>query len=179
MLGDMAKKGVTEHKGRSPFFPHALININAIPLKETESPLTNRDLRFSDCHDYIKYLPSWLKKNNGKGFMLVTDLIPNGKIRFGSWEELMSNERFKKEIAWLLKFSKLSEYHLELAEQNPSVPIYLSTDMCMYDKYLRDMVEKETGVRPDYSMLKPQCMIEADVLRFEEWFRSRNKIIYK
>jgi hypothetical protein len=179
MLGDMGKKVVTEHKGRSPFFPRICINLNALPLGEYETPFTNRDLRFTQLRDYFKYVPATTHKAKDKPFMLITDLIPNGKIRFGTWEELISNKQFEKEIAWLLKFSDMRPELLEIAEQNMQVAIYIYTDVYKYDKYLKDMVEKETGVRPNYSMLKAKALNEADVLRFEEWMKNKNKIVYK
>lgn len=179
MIKDVAEKVLIEHQGRKLIFPRLCVNLDGLPLKDFESPLTNRNLRFTNFKDYFKYQPSVKRSQKDRPFLLMTDLAPNRCIRFGSWEELINMEEIKKEVSWLLKFTEMRPELLEIAEQNIQIPIYINMDVYAYDKYLRDMVEKETGVRPDYSMLKPKAFSEADIQRFEDWMKNKGKIIYK
>lgn len=179
MIKDVADKVLIEHQGRKPIFPRLCVNLDGLPLGDYETPLTNRNLRFTNFNDYIKYQPSVKRSQQNQPFILMTDLAPNRCIRFGSWEELINNKAIAKEIAWLLQFSEIKPELLEIAKQNLQIPIYICIDICAYDKYLKDIVESETGVRPDYSMLKPRAFTEADIQRYEDWQHNKNKIIYK
>ena len=180
MLGDRARQINTDvtilNSINKSLQARSLINLNSIPLRETDlTPASDPDLRFTDFFYSLKYKPSYKNSRQDQPFLIYSDLIVERKkyVRFGTIKELEERAKTDKEIAFILKWCDLTEERLEQARSCIQLDLPLPFDILVYEKYLKDIVEKETGVRPEGTMLRPQTVEECERVRVQVYVNGK------
>lgn len=176
MLGDLERLAIAEDRKRVTLSPRGTVNINKIPLKENDYPTELKgDIKNTNFCYYIKYKPSPDKKNFGKPFIIVADILPSAKLRFVNYAYLKNYAKKNKHLQWILDNTDLSEELVTLAGENLDLAIYLHFDYVGYANMLKEQIYKETGVWPKYSVFRELNVAKADRARYEAWIESRKK----
>lgn len=184
MLGDKIRDVLAENSLKFPFVPRACLNINSVPLKPGETPTTNSDLRYSRMEAYIVYKPYPFRKYRGRDFLIRSDMFTQAeRYRFKDIEDVIEQSKEIKELAFVLQWSNLTEELLAVAKELKQVQIPLPFDILKYRNHLQDIIEAETGERPEAGLLQEIHLeisndkrVEDDILNTRaEYARSARK----
>ena len=180
MLGDRAREINTDvtilNSINKSLQARLMINLNSIPLKETEiSPANNPDLRYTDFRYELRYKPSYKDYKKDIPFLIHSDLFISRKkyIRFGTVKELEERAKTDKEIAFILKWCDLTEERLTQARNCVQMDFPLPINTVKLEEYLKDIVEKETGIRPEGTMFKPQEIERSENTRIQVYVNGK------
>lgn len=140
MIGDLAKEANAQNTRSEPIQSRAYISLNNELLKDGDNPSNNKDIRATNFVYYIKYKPSYLTKYKTKPFVLVSDVIYGGKIRFNSFNFLKEVAKRDKSVKWLLDNCDFDPYLLAVAKCNYDMVIYVPFNA---GKYRRKLVKQQ------------------------------------
>ena len=139
MIGDLAKRGVTEESANKVCNPYAYLSVNSLPYNEEKNP---DDLKFTVFRYFLRYKPATNKIYKKKKFIISCDLIDDGvgksSTRVINYDDVVERAKTHKSIAWLLRHTNISPELFEVAEANPGVFIPISFDVVEYLKKIGD-----------------------------------------
>lgn len=168
MLGDLAREryALTLKTLNYPLVARLKIDLRGIPVifGETDDILDNPHIRNTIPFYRIKYLPSFKPKYKDRPMLLETDLYLEKKlIRFNTYADLVEMSKEDEAIAFILKWTNLSEELIEFAKQYVQIPIPFHLDVLKYEAEMR----KQLG-DPEASVFKAKWMMEMELERIEE-----------
>lgn len=176
MLGDLGRRALAEDVEYLPLGTRALVNINNIPLKEGDCPTSSYDdIRYTDFEYYIKFKPRAEQRFEGQSFFIVADILPSQKLRFKSWEYLLTLTKKNKHLKWLIENTDLCKEKIDLAFENLNLPIRVNFDQVKHSNMLKQQIFEQTGEWPNYSMYREVGLAKADRARYEAWLEKRKK----
>lgn len=175
MLGDLARENyaLTLKTLNYPLVARLKIDLRGIPVifGETDDIQTNPHLRNTLPLYRIKYIPSYKPKYKGKPMLLETDLYLDRKIiRFDTYADLVEMAKEDEAIAFILKWTNLSEELIEFAKQYIQIQIPFYFDVLRYEAEMR----RQLG-DPEASVFKADWMIEMELDRIEEVWKEKHK----
>ena len=169
MLGDKNRLILAENSLKIRIVAYACLNINSVPLKSGETPTTNCDLRYTRMETYIVCKPFAFKKYRGRDFFIRSDMFTQyERYRFRDMEDLIEQSKEVKELEFLLQWSNLTEEHIAVARELKQVQIPIAFDIVRYKKHLQDMIEAETGERPETGLFYEKEMEIVNDKRVED-----------
>lgn len=168
MLGDLARQqyALTLKTLNYPLVARLKIDLRGIPVifGETDDILDNPHIRNTLPLYRIKYIPSYKPKYKGKPMLLETDLYLERKVvRFDTYADLVEMAKEDEAIAFILKWTNISEELIEFAKQYVQIPIPFYFDVLRYEAEMR----RQLG-DPEASVFKAKWMIEMEMERIEE-----------
>lgn len=168
MLGDLAREryALTLKTLNYPLVARLKIDLRGIPVifGETDDIQVNPHIRNTLPLYRIKYIPSYKPKYKGKSMLLETDLYLDRKIiRFDTYADLVEMAKEDEAIAFVLKWTNLSEELIEFAKQYVQIQIPFYFDVLRYEAEMR----RQLG-DPEASVFKAKWMIEMEMERIEE-----------
>jgi len=145
MIGDLAKRGVTEESANKVCNPYAKISLNDLPC-HMETDLTA--LKTTDFRYVLRYKPAPNKIYKNKKFIISCDLIDDGvgktSTRVIDYKDLVERAKTHKSLAWLIRNTNISANLFKIAETNPGMFIPIGFDM---SKYLKKIGDKSLSLR--------------------------------
>lgn len=173
MLGDRVRDaniGVTIlNSVKKPLVARCHFDLNSVPVKEGDFPTEDNDIVYSDLIYRVVYKPSFKDCKQNEPYMLECDMFEGKYFRFADMEDLKEKAKTDKRIAFLLRWTNLNEGLLIQAKQLLQVRLPICFNTVEYERYLKDIVEKETGVRPEHSMLKNSSVSEIEKERYKQY----------
>lgn len=168
MLGDLARQqyALTLKTLNYPLVARLKIDLRGIPVifGETDNMQVNPHLRATLPLYRIKYIPSYKPKYKGKPMLLETDLYLERKVvRFDTYTDLIEMAKEDEAIAFILKWTNISEELIEFAKQYVQIPIPFYFDVLRYEAEMR----RQLG-DPEASVFKAEWMTEMEIDRIEE-----------
>lgn len=168
MLGDLAREryALTLKTLNYPLVARLKIDLRGIPVifGETDDIRDNPHIRNTLALYRIKYLPSYKPKYKDKPMLLETDLYLDRKlIRFDTYADLVEMAEEDEAIAFLLKWTNISEELIEFAKQYVQIQIPFYFDVLRYEAEMR----RQLG-DPEASVFKAKWMKEMEMERIEE-----------
>lgn len=168
MLGDLAREryALTLKTLNYPLVARLKIDLRGIPVifGETDDIRDNPHIRNTLALYRIKYLPSYKPKYKDKPMLLETDLYLDRKlIRFDNYADLVEMAKEDEAIAFLLKWTNLSEELIEFAKRYVQIQIPFYFDVLRYEAEMR----RQLG-DPKASVFKAEWMTEMEIDRIEE-----------
>lgn len=157
MLGDKNRDVLAENSLKFPFFTRALLDLNSVPLNDDKIPTVDNDLVYSNLQIYITYKPYAFKKYRDRPYILFSDMLKHQNldvVRFSSLEHLRELAKENKDIAFILKWCTIEEEHLKLAYELAEIKIPVYFNVVKYRTHLKDMIETETGERPEIGLFQ-------------------------
>lgn len=175
MLGDLAREryALTLKTLNYPLVARLKIDLRGIPVifGETDDILDNPHIRNTIPLYRIKYIPSYKPKYKGKPMLLETDLYLERKVvRFDTYADLVEMAEEDEAIAFILKWTNISEELIEFAKQYVQIPIPFYFDVLRYEAEMR----RQLG-DPEASVFKAKWMIEMEMERIEEVQKEKYK----
>lgn len=145
MIGDLAKEANAQNTRSEPIQSRAYISLEGKLLKDGDTPLNNKNIRATDFMYYLKYKPSYLTKYKSKPFVLISDLLDGGKVRFGTFKSLQGLANEDSGLEWLLRNCDFDPYLLSVAKSNYNLPISVPFNVAKYQKKLEKQQDQETA----------------------------------
>lgn len=175
MLGDLAREtyALTLKTLNYPLVARLKIDLRGIPVifGETDNMQVNPHLRATLPLYRIKYIPSYKPKYKDKPMLLETDLYLERKVvRFDTYADLVEMAKEDEAIAFILKWTNISEELIEFAKQYVQIPIPFIFDVLKYEAEMR----RQLG-DPEASVFKADWMIEMELDRIEEVQKEKHK----
>lgn len=174
MIKDLALGGLAEKTLRQSLFPHAIIDLRFLPIKNEQTPAENPYLRYTNFTYYVRFAPK-PHKGKGKPFLIVSDILKSGKIRFKNWDWIIAFAKKQEDLAWLLENTTLCKELLDIAHQNIDMNIPFYFDIIKYDNKLREKVKEETGEWPTCSMFRTPEQNRIEKVRYAAYLESMKK----
>jgi hypothetical protein len=147
MIGDLAKRGVTEESANKVCNPYARISLNDFPLCD-ETDLTA--LKTTDFRYTLRYKPAPNKIYKNKMFIISCDLIDDGvgktSTRVIDYKDLVERAKTHKSLAWLIRNTNISPALFKIAKTNPGMIIPIACDI---PKYFKKIGDKSLNLRTD------------------------------
>lgn len=173
MLGDRVRDANINvtilNSVKKPIVARCHFDLNSVPVKEGDYPTEENDIVYSDLIYRVVYKPSYKENKQHVPYMLECDMFEGKYFRFADMEDLKEKAKTDKRIAFLLRWTNLNEGLLIQAKQLLQVRLPICFNTVKYERYLKDIVEKETGVRPEYSMLKNPNISEVEKERYKQY----------
>lgn len=171
MIGDLGQQVRAEIATQSRDFrvqTRALINLDNLPLNESESPLNNPNLRYTDFGCWLKYSPTISTKYRDKPFVLICDLFVGGKIRFKNIPALHVLRKECKELNWVMKNYRINSLIVGIAKMNIDMRVPLPFSI---DNYANLILSQENN--KDYNpIFRTYTVAEVEKYRKKKWLEE-------
>lgn len=174
MIKDMARGALAESTFQKSIFTRAKVNIYDIKLKNGDEPSTNPHIKLTNMNYYVKYSPKPFKAK-GKPFILVSDILKNGRMRFSGWEVLEHMSKTDPEIQWLFRNTPLCKEHLIVAGENIDMVIPFSLNIPEYEKKIRAQFAEEEKSYKYFSVFRTPQENETERLRYNMYLETKKK----
>lgn len=177
MLGDNARSARVDvtilNSVKKPLVGRMLFNLNSIPVRDGEFPGNNSDLIYSNLQYTIVYKPSFKANRQDVPFMLEGDMLPNKRIRFGSYQHLLELSTKDKLVNFILRWSNIDEWMIKKARSLLQIRIPVYFNLRAYEEHLKDIIEQETGTRPEDIEFKSAELAEAEEIRYNAYINGK------
>lgn len=148
MIGDLAKRGVTEGSAAKVLQPYAYISLNSKPIILEDNP---DDLVQTYFKYALRYKPSANSCHKRQPFIVSCELIRAGtsgdSMRVSGYEEFLEKAKTNKGFAWLAKHTNICPELFDIAKKNPGCFFPIAVDIIKYYKDIGD--EECLGLFPD------------------------------
>ena len=124
----------------------AVINLESKPLTAGMSPITNKLVKITDFKYTLRFAPETedgTGESDGYDFLVVADVLPNGKLRYKNTSSLKSiieeeSNQYNKPLCWLAKWTNILDEELhDVCYWNPRTSFMLSFDTAKYSNYIK------------------------------------------
>ena len=156
MIGGKAEQiAVAATGAKKASYTHAFVDLNSVPVYQSDLLNVNPDVRCTNFLFYVKYKPIVMVKpiqgtsgtpyqrKTDKHYVIVTNFMNRKSLRFRNFSELKSLAKTDKEVAFLLEYTDINEGMLKTARQLLDFPIYFTFNYAKYDKIIKEQVIKE------------------------------------
>lgn len=139
MIGDLAKRGVTEGSAAKVLQPFAYISLNSKPIILEDNPddLVQTFLKYT-----IRHKPSANKTRRNQPFIISCELVKHGtsgdSMRVSGYEEFLEKSKTNKGLAWLSRHTNICPELFEIAKINTGCFIPIAVDIMKYFEVIGD-----------------------------------------
>lgn len=146
-IGDRAREEVILSSSEKQLFRRILIDITEKPISDVtfDTFMYNENLRFTNGTYELIFRPITKQKVNSwnKPFLIRSDIFKNtSKIRVPSYKALLNIAEVNPEVAWLVKWTTISEEMFECAKIHRMMPLAFTMKYTDYCKFLKKQDKK-------------------------------------
>lgn len=173
MIGDRARES-SNNRITPPLVWRARFQIDGGLISQTSIGL-DKDTIHTDGRFGIRYIPQRRRKNPVRPFSIICDILDMNKSRYASYEDFVKDAEKRPEVAFLLKWSTISEELFKFAEEYKGVWFGFSIKYVEYKEHLYNVYVHTYGHEPppDYSYFENRALLETDIKRFETECKMR------
>lgn len=132
MLGDLGKEIIIEQAIRKPIQTRMMCSVHNVQCAQNTDVATDEGFFLTNGLFVLKYEPTPAYKYKKFDFVLRADFLYLGKMRLASWRQLNECAKVYPEMAWLLKWTDISERTFEIAKKNINLGIPVCFDAVAY-----------------------------------------------
>lgn len=181
MIIDLARRAISEETVKKQLNTRVAISLTSSPLYPGCSEIKKADpnLRYTDGWYFIKYKPTPSALGTQKRYIIMCDIIHWREkfMRVKGWDEVVELAKKEPRVAWLFKYTNISEELFKIARKNICVPIPFSVDIVKYNNEIKEKIKAATGEEPNYGLLVDPLMALAEQERIKAYYAKRNKEI--
>lgn len=180
MINDMGKLlNVSAPETRST---SAMVHLESKPLYPGMTPMTNRLVKFTNFNYSIRFAPNTEDRERSEeepDYILIADILPNGKLRFKNTTQLCEIMRDKKNkystaLCWLAKWTSLLDIELhDVCYWSTDVPIPICFNVVKYAKHI---ISQIPGTPDRYPVFLTYEKAQKRIKRFKEYSKTEEYI---